>query len=179
MLKVKLNTLATWCEKPTHWRRSWCWESLRAGGEGGDRGWDGWIASLTQWTWVWANSRRWWRTEKPGVLQSMGSQRVRHERLSEWTTTTSHGVSKSWTRLSYSTTNLSRVVSAETDRPCSCYKLIDIQIKSNEILQHTGTSLVVQWLRLSSQSRGPGFDPWSGNWIPPVATKTRCSQINK
>ena len=77
-LKVKLNTLATWCEKSTHWKRSWCGESLRAGVEGDDRGWDGRIASLTQWTWVWANSRRWWRAGRPGVLQSMGSQRVGH-----------------------------------------------------------------------------------------------------
>ena len=46
---------------------------------GRDRGWDGWMASLTQWTWVWANSRRWWWTGKPGVLQSMGSQRVGHD----------------------------------------------------------------------------------------------------
>ena len=60
------NTLATWCKKPTHWKRPWCWERLKAGGEGDDRGWDGWIASLTQWTWVWASSRRWWRTGEPG-----------------------------------------------------------------------------------------------------------------
>ena len=52
------NTLATWCKEPTHWKRPWCWERLRAGGEGGDRGWDGWLASLPQWTWVWANSGR-------------------------------------------------------------------------------------------------------------------------
>ena len=57
-------------------KRPWCWESLRAEGEGGDRGWDGWMASPTQWTWVWASSGRWWRTGKPGVLQSIGSQRV-------------------------------------------------------------------------------------------------------
>ena len=50
------STLATWCEEPTHWKRPWCWERLKAGGEGDDRGWDGWMASLTQWTWVWANS---------------------------------------------------------------------------------------------------------------------------
>ena len=49
------NTLATWCEELTHWKRSWCWERLKAGGEGDDRGWDGWMASLTQWTWVWTN----------------------------------------------------------------------------------------------------------------------------
>ena len=44
------NTLATWCKEPTHWKKPWCWERLRAGGEGDDRGWDGWMASLTQWT---------------------------------------------------------------------------------------------------------------------------------
>ena len=60
----------------TSWKRPWWWERLRAGGEGDDRGWDGWMALTTQWTWVWANSRRCWRTGKPGVLQSMGLQRV-------------------------------------------------------------------------------------------------------
>ena len=58
-------------------KRSGCWESLKAGGEGDDRGWNGWMASLTRWTWAWASFRRWW-TGKPGVLQSTGSQRVRH-----------------------------------------------------------------------------------------------------
>ena len=52
------NTLATWWEELTHWKRLWCWERLRVGGEGGDWGWDGWMASPTQWTWVWANSGR-------------------------------------------------------------------------------------------------------------------------
>ena len=56
--------------------KDWCWERLRARGEGGDRGWDGWMASLTQWTWVSANLGRWWRTGEPGVLQFMGLQRV-------------------------------------------------------------------------------------------------------
>ena len=51
------SSLATWYEEPTHWKRPWCWERLRAGGEVGNRGWDGWMASLTQWTWVWAHSR--------------------------------------------------------------------------------------------------------------------------
>ena len=54
------NTLATWCEELTHWKRPWCWERLKAGGEGDDRGWDGWMTSPTLWTWVWANSRSWW-----------------------------------------------------------------------------------------------------------------------
>ena len=67
----------------THLKRSWCWERLRAVGEGDDRGWDGWMASPTQWTWVWASSGSWWRTGKPGVLQSMGLQRVRHDWATE------------------------------------------------------------------------------------------------
>ena len=62
-----------------HWKRPWCWERLRAGGEEDDRGWDGWRASLTQWVWVWANSRRWWRIRRPSMLPSTGSQKVRHD----------------------------------------------------------------------------------------------------
>ena len=67
------DSLVTWCEELTHLKRPWCWEKLKAGGEGDYRGGDGWMASLTQWTWIWANSRR-WRTGKPGMLQSKGSQ---------------------------------------------------------------------------------------------------------
>ena len=70
------NTLATSCEELTHWKRLWCWERLEAEGEGDDRGWDGWMASPTQWTRVWVDSGSWWWTGKPGVMQSMGSQRV-------------------------------------------------------------------------------------------------------
>ena len=66
------STLATLCEELTHWKRHWCWERSRAGEEGGDRGWDCWMVSLTQWAWAWANSGRWWRTGKPGMLQSFG-----------------------------------------------------------------------------------------------------------
>ena len=76
------NTLATWCEEPTHWKRPWCWERFKAG-EGDDRGRYGWMASPTQWTWVWASSGSWWWTGKPGVLQSMGSQRVRYDWMTE------------------------------------------------------------------------------------------------
>ena len=77
------NTLATWCEELTHWKRPWCWERLKVGGEGENRRWDGWMASLTQWTWVWVNSRSWWWTGRPGMLQSMGSQRVGHNWMTE------------------------------------------------------------------------------------------------
>ena len=76
------NILATWYEKPAYWKRPWCWERLRVG-EGDDRGWDVWMASPTQWTWVWASSGRWWRTGKPGMLQSMGSHIVRHKWATE------------------------------------------------------------------------------------------------
>ena len=72
------STLATSCEQLTHSKRLWCWEGLGARGEGDDRGWDGWMASLTRWTWVWVNSRSWWWTGRSGVLRSMGSQRVGH-----------------------------------------------------------------------------------------------------
>ena len=75
--------LATWCEELIHWKRPWCWGRLRARREGGDRGWDDGMASLVQWTWVWANSGRQWRRGKPGVLQFMGSQRVRHNLATE------------------------------------------------------------------------------------------------
>ena len=72
------NTLATWCKELTHWKRPWCCERLKAGGEGDDIGWDGWMASLTRWTWVWTSSGSLWWTGKPGMLQCMGSQRVGH-----------------------------------------------------------------------------------------------------
>ena len=77
------NTLDTWCEELTHWKRPWCWERLRAGEEGDDIGWDGSMASLTQWTWVWVNSGSWWWTGSPGVLWFMVSQRVGHDWVTE------------------------------------------------------------------------------------------------
>ena len=73
---LSIYILAIWCEKLTHSKRPWWWERLKAGGEGDDRGWDGWMASPTQWTWVWVNCRSWWWTGRPGVLWFMGSQRV-------------------------------------------------------------------------------------------------------
>ena len=75
------------CDELTHWKRLWCWEGLGAGGEVDDRGWHGWMASLTWWTWVWVNSGSWWWTERPGVLRFTGSQRVGHDWATElnWT----------------------------------------------------------------------------------------------
>ena len=86
MMKLKLQSFghliwkATWYEEPTHWKRPLCWERLRAG-ERDNRGWDGWKASPTQWTWVWAKSGSWWR--KRVMLWSTGSQRVGHDRTTE------------------------------------------------------------------------------------------------
>ena len=81
--QIDVPHINSWCEKLAHWKRPWCWERLKAGGEGDNRGWDGWMASLTRWTWVWGSSGSWWWTGKLGVLQSMGSQRVRHDWATE------------------------------------------------------------------------------------------------
>ena len=63
----------------------WCWKRLKTGGEGDVRGWDGWMAEPTGWTWLWASSGRWWWTGKSGVLQAMKSQRARHDWATNWT----------------------------------------------------------------------------------------------
>ena len=83
MWSRNFNTLTTWYEDLTHWKRPWCWEGT--GGEGDDIGWDSWMASLTQWTWVWVDSGSWWWTGRPGVLRFMGLQRVGHDWRLNWT----------------------------------------------------------------------------------------------
>ena len=89
MLKLKLQYFGHFIwrtdsfEKTLMLGRLRKWERLKAGGEGDDRGWGGWMASPTQWTWGWVNSRSWWWTGSPGVLQSLGSQRVRHDWVTE------------------------------------------------------------------------------------------------
>ena len=90
------NTLATSWEELTHWKRPWYWEGLGAGGEGDDRGWDGWMASPTQWAWVWVNSGSWWWTGSPGVLWFMGSQRVGHDWATELNWTEWNLTQESW-----------------------------------------------------------------------------------
>ena len=75
--------LATWWKELTHLKRPWCWDRLKAGGEGDNGGWDGWMALPTRWMWVWVNSGSWWWTGGPGVPRFMGSQRVRHDWATE------------------------------------------------------------------------------------------------
>ena len=79
------KTLATWCEALIHLKRPWCWEGLKAGGKGDDRGQDGWMASLTRWTWVWVDSGSWWWTGRPRVLQFMGSKESDTTERLNWT----------------------------------------------------------------------------------------------
>ena len=79
MLKLKLQYFGHLMQRP------WFWERLKTGGEGDDRGWDGWMASPTRWTWVWVNSRSWWWTGGPGMLQSMGSKRWDTTEQLNWT----------------------------------------------------------------------------------------------
>ena len=82
---VEAETPILWPPDAKNWLigKDWCWERLKAGGKGDGRGWDGWMASPTQWTWVWVNSGSWWWTGRPSVLQSIGSQRVRHDWATE------------------------------------------------------------------------------------------------
>ena len=86
---AKAETPVLWppAAELTHWKRPWCLEGLGTGGEGDDRGWDGWMASLPRWTWVCLNCGSWWWTERPGMLQFIGLQRVRHNWAAElnWT----------------------------------------------------------------------------------------------
>ena len=77
MLKLKLQYFGHLMRRADYWKRPWCWARLKAGGEVDDRGWDGWMASLTWWTWIWARSRSWWWRE--AWHAAMGSQRVRHD----------------------------------------------------------------------------------------------------
>ena len=85
MLKLKLQYFGHLMQRVGSLEKPWCWEELGAGGEGDDRGWNGWMASATRWTWVWVNSGSWWWTGRPGVLRLMGSQRVRHDWATELT----------------------------------------------------------------------------------------------
>ena len=85
MLRLKLQYMAIWWEELTHWKRPWCWERLKAGGEGDDRGCDGWMASPIRWTWVWASSGSWWWTGKPGLLHTLSHKELDRTEQLNWT----------------------------------------------------------------------------------------------
>ena len=95
---AKAETPVLWPPHAKSWKRFWCWEGLRAGGEGDNRGWDGWMASPILWTWVWVNSGSWWWTGRPGVLWFMGLQRVRHGWMTElnWTLFKTIAINNLW-----------------------------------------------------------------------------------
>ena len=85
MLKLRLQYFGHLMQRTDYWKRPWCWERLKTGGEGDDRGWDYWVASPTQWTSVWVKSWSWWWTGRPGMLQSMGSQKSDTTDRLNWT----------------------------------------------------------------------------------------------
>ena len=136
------STLTTSCEELTDWKKLWCWEGLGAGGRGDDRGWDGWMASPTRWTWVGVNSERWWWTGWPGVLRFMWSQRVGHDWATElkW---------KCWYLIK------------DSDQ----FQITDIPVWVT-IISIVGNSLAVQWLGLCSfTAKGVGSIPGQGTKI--------------
>ena len=155
------STLATWCEELTHWKRPWCWERLKAGGEGDSRGWDGWMASPTQWTLVWVSSGSWWWTGRPGMLQSMGLQRVGHNWETElnWI---SHGMDRphfvhlfiSWLDghlgcshvqviMSNSVVNIHALIQVLV-RPCS-FHMVSLETKKSKSERYPG---LCQWQQI-------------------------------
>ena len=147
------NPLATWCKEPAHWKRPWCWERLRAGEEKGDRGWDGWIASPTQWTWIWAKYREAWRAVVQGVTKSQ-------TQLSHWTTTKAAAA-----RLCPAWVVRTRVWDGDWTsrvcRACSKQALANLQealiwpLASNWLLKHPGWAQQVA----PFHSRLPSFTP--------------------
>ena len=90
MLMLKLQYFGHLMRSTDSFEKTWCWERLKAEGEGDNREWDGWMASPTQWTWIWVSSRSWWWTGRPGVLQSTRLQRVRHDWVTELNSTETH-----------------------------------------------------------------------------------------
>ena len=119
------NTLATSCEELTHWKRPWCWEGLGTGGEGDNRGWDGWMASPTRWAWVWVNSGSWWWTGRPGVLRFMGSQRVIHNWVTElnWTEVGHNFPSRSKKLNFMAAVTIHSDFGAQENKICHCFHL--------------------------------------------------------
>ena len=132
--------LATWWGELTHWKTPWCWERLRAG-EREDRGRDGRMASLTWWTWVWATSRIWWWTGKPGVLQSMGSQRIGHDWATELNWTDSWDV---------------RIYLMILENLSECDRKIFLGLNCQCEAQNKEAYLALEWRQAGSRASRPG-----------------------
>ena len=124
------STLATSCKELTLCKSPWCWAGLGAEGERDDRGWDGWMASSTRWTWVWVNSESWFWTGRPGVLQLMGLQRVGHDWATELNWTESYVLVKftflSFQRVKWGSCALQHVVSLTSENKSLLLKQIHI-----------------------------------------------------
>ena len=147
------NPLATWCEEPTHMKGPWCWERLKAGGEGDDRGWDGWVASPTPWTWVWVSSGSRWQTGRPGVAAVHGVSKSQTG-LSDWTEVNCRVVQLAWVI----TTGWWYVKGSFTHSPCN------LQVTSLFARKEKESSFFSPSLRHVCMS-----------WARKTSSKSRCS----
>ena len=164
------SSLAIWWEELAHLKRSGCWERLKVVGEGNDRGWDGWMASLTQWTWVWVNSRSWWWTGRPGLLQSMGLQRVGQDWVAEL----------NWTEQWMAATKMNGCHKNTVCESCiaSVRVCVSCSVVSNSLWIHglcppvfsvygIFQARVLEWVAMSF-FRG-SFQPRDGTWVSVIA----------
>ena len=138
---------ATWCEELTRRKRPWCWEGLGAGGERDDWGCDGWMASLTRWTWVWVNSGSLWWTGRPGVLQFMGSQRVRHD----WAT------ELNWTTVSHPLSLVPRSQCSQSFEVCQ------LCVSTSSLTRQISVSQATLW-KARTLNVHSSFSPWGGSY---------------
>ena len=157
MLCIVTNILVTWYEELTPLKRPWCWERLRAGGEGDNRWWDGLMASPTQWTWVWVNSRSWWWTGRPGMLRFMWSQIV----IQDWV---------NWTDCYFSLVDLFLPIphNGSAKKPClpisayfpTCHSL-HWELKVTATLWFIGNLYICSWPSICEKYRHTHTHIWS------------------
>ena len=140
------NTLATWCEELTHLKIPWCWEWLKVG-EVDERGWDGWMASPTQRTWVWVNSGSWWWTGSPGMLQSLGMQRVGLNWVTELNWNSRENPSVAFSNLLCHKTGSRHHLSLHLISLHSKSSLSVSSTPEKAIWLHSRTGSLLQWLR--------------------------------
>ena len=152
MLKLKFQYFGPLIQRTDWLERPWCWERLKAGGEGDDRGWDGLMASPTRWTWVWASSRSLWWTGRPGMLQSMGSQRVRHDWATElnwYIARRNHPVKAGWFHFKTQRSKCHAITSSHLimflQKAYSSYTLKRLHILSSLQTFLTPILLVIAW----------------------------------